>query len=401
MNVLHVTPYYAPAWAFGGVVRAVSELTAAQVRRGDSVRVLTTDIADLSGERIAVRNEMHNGVHVQRAPNVFPQLRARYNLSTPKDFSKLLRTALSQAEIVHLHEFRTVEALLTLRAKPKAPLILSPHGTLSLETGRSVLKQLWDRLFGRYMARRITGVVALTETERCEVEAFWRQFKLSVPRLRVIPNAVGEDIWTGLAQPCLSDDIAALRRRFNISDAPIVLFLGRLHERKGLQYLVPAFGQALQDGADGHLLIVGADAGMLNEVKRLVAAHGLHERVTITGLLTGRERIAALAAADIFALPAVGEGLPLAALEAAASGCALLLTEGCNLPEAAAHGAGIIVERTVEALSEALQRLLALPDLRHDMGRAARQWAESAFRWQRIAEQTAQFYMECAILNAQ
>ncbi|PJF33106.1 MAG: glycosyl transferase family 1, partial [Candidatus Thermofonsia Clade 1 bacterium] len=90
----------------------------------------------------------------------------------------------------------------------------------------------------------------------------------------------------------------------------------------------PAFARAVQHGADAHLLIVGADAGMLSQVQRLIAAYQLQERVTLTGLLEGRDRIAVLAAADIFALPAFGEGLPLAALEAAASGCALLLTEG-------------------------------------------------------------------------
>jgi glycosyltransferase involved in cell wall biosynthesis len=398
VNVLHITPYYAPAWSLGGVVRAVSELAAAQVVRGDAVRVLTTDIADLRGGRIAICDEVRDGVHVQRAPNLLPRLRARYNLSTPKGFTALLRAALPHAQVVHLHEFRTLEALLMLRAKPSAPIVLSPHGTLAVDTGRSAVKQLWDRLFGRYTARHIAGVAALTETERAQVEAYWRRLKLPAPRIRVIPNAVGEDIWAGLARPQLSEDVAALRRRFGIRDVPIVLFLGRLHARKGLQYLLPAFGKALHSGADAHLLIAGADAGMLPEAERLIAAQGLQERVTVAGLLTGRERIAALAAAEIFALPAIGEGLALAALEAAASGCALLLTEGCNLPEAATHGAALIVERSVDALSRALQQLLESPNLRQDMGAAARKWAEDTFRWEKIAQQMAQLYAECAIL---
>jgi glycosyltransferase involved in cell wall biosynthesis len=256
-------------------------------------------------------------------------------------------------------------------------------------------------LFGRYTARHVAGVAAVTEIERAQVEAYWRHFGLPTPIIRVIPNAVGEDIWAGLAHPQLGEDIAALRRRFGIRDVPIVLFLGRLHERKGLQYLIPAFGEALRSGADAHLLIAGADAGMLREVERLIAAQQLGERVTVAGLLTGRERIAALAAAEIFALPAVGEGLALAALEAAASGCALLLTEGCNMPEAAARGAALIVERDVSALSRALQQLLESPDLRHSMGAAARKWAENTFRWRKIADQTARLYAECLILKGQ
>jgi glycosyltransferase involved in cell wall biosynthesis len=396
MNVLHITPYYAPAWALGGVVRAVNGLAVAQVKRGDCVHVLTTDIADLKGGRIAVLEEVREGVHVQRAPNRFPRLRARYNLSTPKNFHALLQAALPRAQIVHLHEFRTLEALLTLRAKPSAPIVFSLQGTLTRQTGRSAFKQLWDWLFGRYTARHTTGIAAVAEFERSEVAAYWQRFGLPAPLTHVIPNAVSEDIWAGLAQPHLSDEIAALRRRYNLGDSTIVLFFGRLHERKGLQYLIPAFARAVQHGADAHLLIVGADAGMLSQVQRLIATHQLQERATLTGLLEGRDRIAVLAAADIFALPAFGEGLPLAALEAAASGCALLLTEGCNLPEAEPRGAGLIVERNVDALAAALLHLLQATDVRRAMGIAARQWAEATFRWEKIAEQAAQLYTECA-----
>ncbi len=401
MNVLHITPYYAPAWALGGVVRAVSDLAAAQAARGDQVQVLTTDIADLNGGRITALEEVRDGVHIQRARNVFPLLRGRFNLSTPRRFGVMLRAALPQVDLIHLHEFRTLEALLTLRAKPTVPIILSPHGTLSQATGRSTIKQLWDRLFGRYTAARITGVAALTETERTEVEAAWQTFGLAPPPLRVIPNGVGADIWAGLASPQLGADVAALRRRFGIGDVPIVLFLGRLHERKGIHYLIPALGQALQAGCTVHLLIVGADDGMLGAMQHLVEQAKLSAQVTFAGLLEGRERIAALAAAEIFALPAVGEGLSLAALEAAASGCALILTEGCNLPEAAAHGAGIIVARQTDALAAALRHLLESPTVRRQMGAAAHSWAKYAFQWQAIAEGMARFYTECAILKRQ
>lgn len=401
MNVLHITPYYAPAWALGGVVRAVSELAAAQAAHGDQVRVLTTDIADLKGRRIAVLEEVRDGVVVQRAQNAFPLLRGRFNLSTPQGFGALLRAALPQADLIHLHEFRTLEALLTLRAKPAVPIILSPHGTLNQATGRSTIKRLWDRLFGRYTAQHITGVAALTQAEQAEVEAAWRAFGFVPPPVRVIPNGVGADVWAGLANPQLGADIAALRKRFGIGDVPIVLFLGRLHQRKGIQDLIPAFGQAIRAGVTAHLLIVGADDGMLGALRRFVEEDNLSAHVTFAGMLEGRERIAALAAAEIFALPAVGEGLSLAALEAAASGCALILTEGCNLPEAATHGAGMVVARHRDALAAALKHLLEAPSVRRQMGEAAQVWAKNAFQWQVIAERMAQFYVECVILKRQ
>ena len=77
-----------------------------------------------------------------------------------------------------------------------------------------------------------------------------------------------------------------------------------------------------------------------------------------TGLLTGEDKLAALAAADLFALPAVGEGFSMAVLEAMACGLPVLLTPGCNFPEVVDAGAGMVVAREVPALSEGLRALL-------------------------------------------
>ena len=102
------------------------------------------------------------------------------------------------------------------------------------------------------------------------------------------------------------------RASWALGDGPVVLFLARLHERKGAQFLIPAFAQARDVAPDARLVIAGPDEGMLAELKALAAAHGVGERVTFTGMLSGDDRLAALSAADLFALPAVGEGFSMA-----------------------------------------------------------------------------------------
>ena len=226
------------------------------------------------------------------------------------------------------------------------PIVLSPHGTLSLTTGRSALKSAWDRLLSPSVARRVTTVVGLTAAEADEARALWAAFGASATRFAVVPNGV---------DPAEFADLSgrdAFRARYGLGDAPVCLFMGRLQARKGADVLIEAFQRA--DVADARLVIAGPDEGMLPALQALA-----DERVIFTGYLSGADRLAALAAADLFCLPATGEGLSMAALEALAAGLPAILSPGCNLPEVETSGAGLIVDPAVEPLAAALRDLLS------------------------------------------
>src|SRR5690349_17601118 len=112
MRILHLTPYYAPAYAFGGVVRSVEGMARALARRGHTVTILTTDALDQQSRYSGDLESVQDGVHVLRTPNVLPRMRGRYNLSTPNLMAKRAEEILPQVDVVHCHEFRTVENLL-------------------------------------------------------------------------------------------------------------------------------------------------------------------------------------------------------------------------------------------------------------------------------------------------
>ena len=380
LNILHITPYYAPASAYGGVVSAVTGLTAAQAARGHHVKVLTTDSLGPT-ERSTTAHEWIDGVDVIRCRNVSNAIRWRYNLSQPVGFRNAFRRLIQTADIVHTHELRTVENLLINHEKP---IVLSPHGTLSHGTGRSKVKQMWDSLFGRMLLRQIDHVAALTDNEADEARALWTALGVPFPGVSIIPNGVPQDFAVS----------GNLRPRYGLGDGPVVLFLGRLHERKGLQFLIPAFAQVAQDVPDARLLIVGPDEGMLSIAKTLAEQGGIGPRVTFTGLLQGADQRAALASADIFVLPAVGEGLSIAALEAMAAGLPVILTPGCNLPDVEQHGAGLLVQRDVPSIAAALRTLLQDSSGRINRGEKGRAWVREKFTWPVIAAQTDEFYTE-------
>lgn len=385
MRILHLTPYYAPAYAFGGVVRSVEGMATALAQRGHDVTVLTTDALDHQRRCAGAHDEFIDGARVLRRPNALPWLRGRLNLSTPRSMKKTAEAILPAVDVLHIHEFRTVENLLVtpVALSAEAPIALSPHGTLSLKTGRGSVKSAWDRLFSPGVASRVDHIIALTEAERAEAETLWRRFgrRQRPISLSVIPNGVRPAAFDqhGLARH--------FRARYRLGDAPTLLFMGRLQARKGADALIEAFKAA--DQADARLLIVGPDEGMLPALQALA---GGDRRIVFTGYLDGEARLGALAASDIFALPATGEGQPMAALEAMAAGLPLVLSPGCNLDEVAERGAGYVIEPTVEAFADKLRLLLCDPALRRRMGEQARQLADERFAWDRIAERLEAVY---------
>ncbi len=375
MKLLHITPYAAPAFAFGGVARAVDGLTTALARAGHVVTVLTTD-ADTPTRRLdAPADEMRGGVRIIRARNLSVWARGRLNLSSPPGLVRLLRGLLPGVDAVHLHEWRTVEALLTLPVVARAgvPVVVSPHGTLTPDTGRPALKAVWDALISPRLARHVSTAVGLTAHEADEIRAAWTRWGVPAPRVTVIPNGVDVEAFAHLP------DGAGFRARWGIGDAPTCLFLGRLHPRKGV--LTLARGFLNHAPAEARLVIAGGDEGALGRLHALLASRDDADRVILTGYLDGAARLEALAAADVFALPAVGEGLSMAALEALACGIPAILSPGCHLPEAAEAGAALIVPPEDEAVGQAVRALLTEPARRVAMGAAGRALVAARFTW--------------------
>ncbi|MCA0458815.1 MAG: glycosyltransferase [Chloroflexi bacterium] len=383
MRILHLTPYYAPAYAFGGVVRSAEGMTRALARRGHTVTVLTTDALDQQSRYDGVLDSVEGGVQVVRVPNLLPTVRGRYNLSTPQKMAKRAAELLPDVDVVHCHEFRTVENLLVtpLAARLGKPLVLSPHGTLAQETGRGGLKRLWDRTLSSAVALRFGQVVALSQAELADIEALWPMFgRRRVPTtFSIIPNGVDPADYADLSGR------GAFRAKYQLGDAPVCLFMARLHPRKGVGLLVEAFKAA--GLPDARLVIAGPDEGMLDTLRPMLDA-----RIVVTGYLGGADRLAAFAAADVLALPAVGEGLPMVVLEAMAAGLPVIVSPGCNLPEVVQHGAGLEVEAVVEPLSGALRSLLPDAARRARMGAAARALVNERFTWDAVAAQLEGLY---------
>jgi glycosyltransferase involved in cell wall biosynthesis len=391
MTILHVTPYFSPAWAFGGVPRAVTGLAQAQAAEGHDVIVLTTD-ALTRASRLPAGEAMADGVRAIRLPNFSLIARARFNLSTPMGFTREIRRLLTShpIELIHCHELRTVENLrvAALSAETAPPLIVSPHGTLPYSIGRGAAKRAWDRAFSRRVLPRFSAVAALTRAEAADARALWTRYGVALhdDQIAVVPNGVDGELAKTLPSK------AEARSRWSLGDGPVVLFLGRLTARKGLVLLVSAFAALRGAFPSARLLIAGPDEDAQATAAARDAARELGGAVVWAGFVNGDERLAALAAADVFVLPAFGEGFSIAMLEAMACGVPVLVGPECHFPEAEEAGAGLVVPLDPGAWTSSLRRVLEDEVLRRAMGVRGRDLVRSTYGWPRIAASLALVY---------
>jgi glycosyltransferase involved in cell wall biosynthesis len=217
------------------------------------------------------------------------------------------------------------------------------------------LKGVWRRAFGNRMVARARWMIVTSELEREDL------VEGGVPpgRIRLRYNPVD------LAQFESLPPRGSFRARRRISpDEPLVLFLSRLIPRKGADLLIEAFADALP--ARGALAIVGpeGEAGYLDHLRGVAERRGVSSRVRFTGPLYGDEKKAALADADVFALPSSYENFANAVAEALACRLPVVVTDRCGIHSLIDGRAGLVVARERKAVAEALRQMVENPELR-------------------------------------
>ena len=185
------------------------------------------------------------------------------------------------------------------------------------------------------------------------------------------------------------------RQQFPIlGDDPYVLFLGRLHVKKGLPCLAEAFSILTSQRSDARLIVAGPDEGARQPFEAQIQRLGLGDRVHVVGPLYGEDKWAALNDAACLCLPSHQEGFSIALLESLASRLPVVISEECHFPEVAEEGAGLVVSRNPRAVAAALGQILADDALRQRMGAAGRRLVEASYTWDKVAGQCDQIYAD-------
>jgi glycosyltransferase involved in cell wall biosynthesis len=392
VRVLHVIPSVAPR--YGGPSRAVIEMCRALRGRGVDTLIATTD-AD-GGGRLAV--DLGQPTLYSNVPAIlFPrQWSEAYKYSWP--LARWLESHVADFEVVHIHAVFSHACLAAAKAcrKKGVPYIVRPLGTLdpwSLKQKSAKKKLLWHLS----VKRMLDGASAIQYTALPEQKL--AEESLGLGRGVVVPLGIEMDSIGG------NGDVGTPQSVYPSSNNhPYVLVLSRLHPKKGLELLLPAFLSLAKQSefAEWKLVLAGdGDAEYVSLLRGLAEREGLSERVVFAGWLQGEQKRVMLQRASLLALTSYQENFGLCVVEAMACGVPVIISPHVNLaPEVEEAGAGWVTPLEVGALESTLAEIMGDPHGRARRGAAGKDLVRRRFTWGAVANQLVLLYDSAALAAA-
>jgi glycosyltransferase involved in cell wall biosynthesis len=290
MKILHVIPTFHPAYSYGGTVTVSYQLTTHLALRGHEITVYTSDCFDKCS-RQANKFLNVNGINIYYFKNISNSLAWNRFIIAPEMFLRL-RTDIKNYDLIHLHEFRTLGNLFALyyAKKNSVPIIIEPQGSISKNEHRKNIKILYDIVSKYLLKNNCYTVIAATDIEASEAE------EADIPKEKIVQILPGYDIqyFSDLPEP------GRLKKKMNLENKKIILFLGRVNFIKGIDFLINAFAELTKQRNDTVLLIAGPDEGVKSSLESLINIHNLSNKVIFLGFLSGIDKLSAYVDADIF-----------------------------------------------------------------------------------------------------
>lgn len=361
-----------------------ASLSAAQAVWGHEVSLLSYAHADAreqnDAEPIGAQIPGWSRVRHVRLP-----LPSRAERLLPVGLRRRVRAIASEVDVAHLH--RVWEPLVPAAAaelrRVSVPYILSPHGMLHPWSMRQ--KALKKRIAMAVLYRRALSGAAAFHALNVEERANIEELEFGRP-IHIVANGVWLDEHG-------HHETSAFRAAWpQLSDDRYVLFMGRLHHKKGPDILIEAFAMLHQRLPSVRLVIAGDDSGARGDILRRIEAARLSQSVLLTGPLYAQQKQAALAGAACFCLPSRQEGFPVAVLEAMAESLPVVISEQCYMPQVRHEQAGFVLRLQASAFAEALSSLFENEAMRARMGSNARAMVQRDYTWPRIAQQMLDVY---------
>lgn len=376
MKILHVIS--AMTVEAGGPPFVCAGLAEAQARRGHEVAIATVDYP--GQQRVAVAS----GVGVEYFP-----LRGTPRYAASPALGAWLSGHAAAYDIAHLHSIWQYPTFAAAKACQRSgiPYVVLLNGMLDVYSVGH--RNYWLKFL--YWHWREKHILRCARALHC----------LNLAEIRRAASWIGTMPKFVAGNGVSSAELAALpgrggfrARHPEIGERPLALFLSRLHPKKGLDRLLPAWQELLEQQPEAVLVIAGTGAAdYVAALDKLIAECRLTGRVIRVGQLAGRDKWAALVDADVFVLPSHQEGFSMAITEAMAAGCPVVVTEECNFDEVEPHQAGRIIRGgDMQAFVEAVAEILEDGGLRATYSRNGRRLVETRFTWERIARDLEEIY---------
>jgi glycosyltransferase involved in cell wall biosynthesis len=376
MHVLHVISSLDPR--AGGTTTALLALAHAQLDAGLKVSVASTFAAEFRTDAVDRLRSLGVDVHLV-GPN-------RKLLAYHPKIKSMLTPLIESADVVHIHavweeiQHRAVK----LARRFKKPYLFTPHGMLdrwSLAQSR-LKKQIYLALRLRNDLARASALHFADELERDLAAGL----NLSTPTL-VEKHVVDLSEFQSLPSA------GQFRQRHpDLGDRPIILFLSRIHPKKGLDLLIPAFAKLKSTNAS--LVLAGpAEKEYQSHLTELARQHGVKDRMHFTGMLYGPDRVTAMVDATVFVLPSRQENFGIVVIESLAAGTPVVISDQVNIHRQITEAqVGQVVPVNVDALAQAIDRYLSDDVLRADTAQRARPFVWKTYDRTEIARHWCEHY---------
>lgn len=384
MKVLHVIASVSEMR--GGTSFAVLETVKALQKKGIHAEIATTNDSGSSllnvplGQRV-----LYEETPIHFFPRFSPPVHALREFAFSHPLALWLKQNLTQYDLVHIHALFSMPCTLAmvLARRRGIPYVITPHGLLCHWSLRqsALKKKIYLKLIEQSNLNHSAGLHLNSELEQRDLTAL----QLKSPSV-VIPH--------GLRVPPPCPD-AALRLRTWLQlppDEPILLFLARLHPKKGLERLIPALAR-IRHQRFTFIIAGSGDPGYEAELRDRLQEAGLCDRTRMVGFVKGEQKDLLLQGSDLFLLTSYSENFGMAVLEALAAGLPAIVTPGVALSKVVQqHQFGAVPELEEDAIATTILQALNQPAVMKEKGDRARQYVLKHYTWNAIATQLIDVY---------
>ena len=387
MKILHVAHFFYPCLSAGGVVNASYQIASKQAD-GNDVKVYTSDSCK---ERLKFPNGRYDvdvgGIKVDYFKNLSNRFKLATMLDSPLSAPFRIRKDIKNHEVIHIHEHRQTLAIFVshFAGKNNIPYVVQAHGSVLPFFQKEGLKNIFDKVFGFRILHNASCVFALTEVEKEQ----YLKMGVEEDKIEIVPLGINLEEYENLPQS------GRFRSRFNVAkEDKLILFVGRIHEIKGLDLLVDAFNDLINHNGEVSikLAIVGPDDGYLSKLEEKINEYSLKENVIITGPLYKEEKQEALVDCDLFVMPSKYESFTTSGLEAMACGKPLVLTKNNHIHDWVDGNVGIACGDDKDSLRKAIETVLFDDDLSTVYGENGKELIKTKYNWDIINKQILDIY---------
>jgi glycosyltransferase involved in cell wall biosynthesis len=374
-----VSPSFYPF--IGGVEAYVLGIGKELAKLGHEVHVYTPN--SVLGRKVDVPTEEVEGIMVHR---LSVPIDISYRLKVwPDLLGELMKSSL---DIIHVYSHDTYAILALLAAKSThVPMVLTTYGPFETHSDYGAVQSGLFRVYDAVVSPNLLRRCDLVMIRYPALNAWLRSMKLPDERIRLEPSGVPEE--------CLEPrDGNEFRKRYD-AGGPLIMYLGRLAEQKGVQYAVEAMKLVCERYPTAQLVLIGPDyTGISSTIRARSRDLGIERNLILEPPMTTEDgQMEALAACDVFIMPSSFEGFSQAVMKAMAQGKPVVVTNVGGLPYEVGYGScGVLCEfGDPGSLAESIMRLLANPELATQMGKEGRARAKD-FTFEKLAKKISDAY---------